>query len=131
MHCIAHILNLVVNEGLKEAGSSVKRVREAVRYVRNSLARLHKFREFADLIRVDFKCSLSLDVATRWNSTYDMLKTACLFDKVFKKFEECDHAYRTDLGDDVPDFMDWLSVKQLVDFLEKFYLMTLRISGSH
>ena len=60
-----------------------------------------------------------------------MLKIACLFDKVFKKFEECDHAYRTDLGDDVPDFMDWLSVKQLVDFLEKFYLMTLRISGSH
>ena len=50
---------------------------------------------------------------------------------MFKKNEECDHAYRTDLGDDVPDFMDWLSVKQLVDFLEKFYLMTLRISGSH
>ena len=76
MRCIAHILNLVVNEGLKEAGSSVKRVREAVRYVRNSPARLHKFREFVDLIGVDFKCSLSLDVATRWNSTYDMLKTA-------------------------------------------------------
>ena len=60
-----------------------------------------------------------------------MLKIACLFDKVFEKFEECDHAYRTNLGDDVPDFMDWLSVKQLVDFLEKFYLMTLRISSSH
>ena len=63
MRCIAHILNLVVNEGLKEAGSSVKRVREAVRYIRNSPARLHKFREFADLIGVDFKYSLSLDVA--------------------------------------------------------------------
>ena len=60
-----------------------------------------------------------------------MLKTACLFDKVFEKFEECDHAYRTDLGDDVPDFMDWFSVKQLVDFLEKFYHMTLRFSSSH
>ena len=35
-----------------------------------------------------------------------MLKTACLFDKVFEKFKECDHTYRTDLGDDVPDFMD-------------------------
>ena len=86
MRCIAHILNLVVNEGLKEAGISVKRVREAVRYVSNSPARLHKFREFADLIWVNCKCSLSLDVATRWNSTYDMLKTACLFDKVFEKF---------------------------------------------
>ena len=65
MRCIAHILNLVVNEGLKEAGRSVKRVREAVRYVRNSPARLHKFKEFTDLIGVDCKCSLSLDIATR------------------------------------------------------------------
>ena len=54
-----------------------------------------------------------------------------MFDKVFEKFEECDHAYRTDLWDDVLDFMDWFSVKQLVDFLEKFYLVTLRSSGSH
>ena len=54
-----------------------------------------------------------------------------MFDKMFKKNEECDHAYRTDLEDDVPDFMDWLSVKQLIDFLEKFYQMTLRIFGSH
>ena len=53
MHCSAHILNLVVNEGLKEAGNSIKRAREAVRYVRNSPARLHKFSEFADLIGVD------------------------------------------------------------------------------
>ena len=43
MRCIAHILNLVVNEGLKEAGNSVKRVKEAVRYVRNSPVRLTNF----------------------------------------------------------------------------------------
>ena len=130
MRCIAHILNLVVNEGLKESGMSVKRVREAVRYVKNSPARLHKFREFAYLLGVESKCSLSLDVPTRWNSTYVMLQTACLFDKVFEKYEECEHAFRADVGDDVPEFMDWLSVKQLVDFLKKFFEMTLRISGS-
>ena len=62
----------------------VKRVREAVRYIRNSPTRLYKFKEFADLLGVESKCSLSLDVATRWNSTYVMLKNACLFDKVFK-----------------------------------------------
>ena len=111
MHCIAHILNLVVTEGLKESGMSVKRVREAVKYIRNSPARLHKFEKFADLPSVECKCSLSLDVPTRWNSTYVMLKTTCLFDKVFKKDEECELAFRADLGDDVPEFMDWLSVK--------------------
>ena len=59
-----------------------------------------------------------------------MLETVCLFDKVFEKYEECEHAFRADVGDDVPEFMDWLSVKQLVDFLKKFFEMTLRISGS-
>ena len=106
MRCIAHILNLVVNEGLKECGQSVKRVREAVRYIRNSPARLHKFREFADLLGVKTKCSLCLDVATRWNSTYVMLKMACLFDKVFEKYKKCEHAFITDLGDDIPDLLD-------------------------
>ena len=59
-----------------------------------------------------------------------MLKTACLFDKVFEKYDECEHVFRVDLGDDVPDYMDWVSVKQLVDFLHHFFEMTLRIFGS-
>ena len=50
MRCIAHILNLVVTEGLKEDDNYVKRVREVVRYIRNSPARLYKFKEVADLI---------------------------------------------------------------------------------
>ena len=59
-----------------------------------------------------------------------MLKIACLFDKVFEKYDECDPAFRYDLRDDVPDYTDWLHVKQLVDFLQKFFDMILRISGS-
>ena len=33
IRCVAHILNLVVNEGLKELNTSIKRVREVVRYI--------------------------------------------------------------------------------------------------
>ena len=40
MRYFSHILNLVVNEGLKDANLTIKRVREAVRYVRNSPTRL-------------------------------------------------------------------------------------------
>ena len=58
MRCIAHIFNLNVTEGLKEVGNSIKRVREAVRYIRNSPARLHKFNELAYLIGYESKCSL-------------------------------------------------------------------------
>ena len=65
MRCFAHILNLVVNESLKDVNLAIKRVREAVRYVRNYPARLRKFREYSDLVGVECKSSLSLDVSTR------------------------------------------------------------------
>ena len=80
---------------------SVKKVREAIKYIRNSPARLSKFRELSDLIGVESKCSLSLDVPTRWNSTYIMLKNACLFEKTFDKYEETKSSIRFDLGDDI------------------------------
>ena len=65
MRCFAHILNLVINEGLKDGNLVIKRVREAVRYVRNSPARLRKFRDYSDLVGIKCKSSLSLDVPTR------------------------------------------------------------------
>ena len=77
MRCIAHILNLVVNDGLKEANRAVKKVRECVRFIRSSPAYLRKFKELSELDEIDYKSSLVLDIAIRWNSTYLMLKTAC------------------------------------------------------
>lgn len=83
MRCIAHILNLIVQDGLKDVSESVKKVRECVRYIRNSPVRLTKFREVADLVGIESKACLSLDVPTRWSSTYLMLKTATVFEKAF------------------------------------------------
>ena len=36
MRCCAHILNLIVGEGLKEIDAYVAKVHEAVRYVKSS-----------------------------------------------------------------------------------------------
>ncbi|XP_031131905.1 zinc finger BED domain-containing protein RICESLEEPER 2-like [Ipomoea triloba] len=130
MRCIAHILNLVVQDGLKESDDSVKKVRDSVRYMRNSPARLQKFRELADLIGVEAKNSLVLDVPTRWNSTYLMLHTALLYQKVFEVYEDHDPSFKSDLGGNVPNFLDWEVVEGLVKFLKSFYEMTVRISGS-
>ncbi|XP_019158337.1 PREDICTED: zinc finger BED domain-containing protein RICESLEEPER 2-like [Ipomoea nil] len=130
MRCIAHILNLVVQDGLKQCDSSVKRVREAVRYVRSSPARLKKFRDLAEWNGIERKSSLCLDVPTRWNSTYLMLQSTIIYEKVFESLEESDTAYKSDLSDVVPTFLDWESVKSLVEILKCFYDMTIRISGS-
>jgi hypothetical protein len=45
MRCSAHILNLVVNEGLKDKHLSVTSVRDAVRFVKSSPHRAAKFKE--------------------------------------------------------------------------------------
>ncbi|KAG8633975.1 hypothetical protein MANES_17G003183v8 [Manihot esculenta] len=120
MRCIAHIINLVVVDGLKENIEAVKRVREAVRYMRQSPARLQKFKSCCEMEGIQSKCHLSLDVST--NSTYLIFGTinSCFkFDLVSGK--ECDG---------VPDSLDWKYIRKIVDFLGHFYYLTLKISGS-
>ncbi|CAH9113022.1 unnamed protein product [Cuscuta europaea] len=130
MRCIADILNLAVQDGLKDADTFVVRVREAVKYVRNSPSRLQKFKDISDLIGAESKCGLHLDVPTRWNSTYQMLKSTLSNERVFEEYEENESCYGSDLGAEVPDIGDWLNYESLVSVLESFYEMTLRISGS-
>ena len=88
MRCMAHILNLVVNDGLKDVFVSIKRVRDAVRYIRNSPYRLRKFKDYSALIGIESNSALSLDVPISCNSIYLMLKTTCNYYKAFEKYEE-------------------------------------------
>ena len=44
VRCSAHILNLIVGDGLKELDYSIMIVRNAVRYVRASPSRLERFK---------------------------------------------------------------------------------------
>ncbi|XP_019179046.1 PREDICTED: zinc finger BED domain-containing protein RICESLEEPER 2-like [Ipomoea nil] len=131
MRCIAHILNLVVQDGLKESDSAVKKVRDSVRYVRSSPTRLQRFRELVDVMGVEAKKSLCLDVPTMWNSTYMMLSAALLYEKVFEEYASSDSGFKSDLGENnIPNFMDWETISGLVQILKSFYEMTVRISGS-
>ncbi|KAG8484996.1 hypothetical protein CXB51_021203 [Gossypium anomalum] len=132
MRCMAHIVNLIVVEGLKEMNKSVERVRGAVRYVRQSPARLQKFKECVVVEKIECKKMLCLDVCTRWNSTYLMLDTAQNFERAFERFEEQDTNFRAELerGEGWPSVDDWTNVRDLRDLLEHFYEVTLRISGT-
>ena len=50
MRCIAHILNLIVTNGMKEASKSVKKIREAIRYIKNSPLRLGNLKKSLHLL---------------------------------------------------------------------------------
>ncbi|KAL9682846.1 hypothetical protein QQ045_014656 [Rhodiola kirilowii] len=160
MRCIAHIINLVVVDGLKGMKDSISRIRNAVRYVRQSPSRWEKFKQSIVLAKIDSKSHVSLDVRTRWNSTYLMLESAVKFENAFERLNLLDPLYRLELSsrgkgkspnDDnrdelnadceenqnhdedtagVPTKTDWKHARRFVNFLYHFYTLTVRVSGS-
>ncbi|GJV97549.1 zinc finger BED domain-containing protein RICESLEEPER 2-like protein, partial [Tanacetum coccineum] len=82
VRCCAHILNLLVKEGLSKISGVIDEVREAVKYINYSEARRQIFSNVAHQLQINDR-KLMLDVPTRWNSTYDMLSLALNFKDVF------------------------------------------------
>ncbi|XP_062114041.1 zinc finger BED domain-containing protein RICESLEEPER 2-like [Humulus lupulus] len=87
MRSCAHIVNLMVTEGLKEKHGSIAAIRNVVRFVRSSPARLNFFKERVMQERIECKWLLCLDVPTRWNSTYLTLICAIKFRKAFDRMQ--------------------------------------------
>lgn len=93
LRCAGHILNLVVEKGLEEIGMSVRRVREAVKWITTSPARSEAFKDTAKLYKVETSKFLCMDVPTRWNSTYLMLESALPYAPVMALFERVNSAF--------------------------------------
>ena len=130
MRCCAHILNLIVKDGLRVIDSSIKKIRDVVKYIRSSPQRLDMFKQCAEKSDIKFTKSLQLDCPTRWNSTYLMLETAMLYQKAFDKLEDKDAKFSRDLGDDLPTEQDWKNAKIITKFLKRFYDVTCKLSGA-
>ncbi|KAE8684528.1 hypothetical protein F3Y22_tig00111128pilonHSYRG00129 [Hibiscus syriacus] len=132
MRYVAHILNLVVKNGLKDVDDSIMKVRAAVKYVRSSPARLQKFQFCFEEENINNKSLVCLDIETRWNSTYCMLKSALVFRKEFKNMKTKCVLSTKELRkiDGHPDDEDWDKIIVFLPFLEIFYEVTLSFSGS-
>jgi len=74
IHCCAHILNLIVQDGLKEIDSALQKIRNSVKYVRGSQLRKQNFLQVVNKMSLDNNKGLRQDVPTRWNSTYLCLR---------------------------------------------------------
>ena len=64
------MVNLVVQDGLKDIEQSVVEIRESVKYVRGSQTRKQNFLECVSKVGLDRKRGLRQDVTTRWNSIF-------------------------------------------------------------
>ncbi|WVZ49306.1 hypothetical protein U9M48_000675 [Paspalum notatum var. saurae] len=94
--CCTHY-KLDLTEGLKEIDVSISRVHGSVKFIKSSPTRLAKFKKCAELAKIDSKAFLSLDVCTRWNSTYLMLSSAVPYEKAFERYKDEDPYYQLDL----------------------------------
>ena len=130
MRCFAHILQLVVKDGLESAQYSIRRIRDVVKYVRGSPQRLEMFKKCCESANIKSKASLQLDCPTRWNSTYLMLESAVVYQKAFDKLEDVDSKFLGEFGNDMPSEVDWTKARNLTRFLKRFYDVTCKISGS-
>ncbi|CAN1248085.1 Zinc finger BED domain-containing protein RICESLEEPER 2, partial [Linum perenne] len=82
MRCSAHILNLIVRDGLDVIKDGIEKIRESVGYWIATPKRVEFFEESTRHVDVTVGKKLVLDCPTRWNSTYEMLVVAISYKHV-------------------------------------------------
>ena len=125
IRCCAHILNLIVQEGLKEIDESVVKIRESVKYIKGSQGRKEKFKECITQVALEKKRGLRQDVPTRWNSTCLMLDSALYYRRSLIQFKLSDSNLKHEL-----DESGWDNAEEICEFLGVCYNVTRLFSGS-
>jgi len=126
VRCCAHILNLIVQEGLKVLGNALDQIRTSIKYVKGLEARMIKFKQCCERFTdIDTSRGLCLDVPTPWNSTYLMLKSVLKYRQVFLNLHLIDESYKF-----CPLEEEWERAEIICRFLMPFYDITCLISAT-
>jgi hypothetical protein len=124
IRCACHVFNLIVQDGLTAVKSAIDNIRESVKYVKSSQTRLDNFNEV--VARVGVSSALpSVDVQTRWNSTYLMLQSAFPFRKAFHTLGKEDRNYKF-----CPSSAEWRRAETVCSILKVFHEATEVVAGS-
>jgi hypothetical protein len=86
IRCCAHILNILVQDGMNVAGPAIELIRNLVRHVNSSVSRIQAFNEIVERECFPTKAGLVLDVPNRWNSTHGMILEAVEYKIVLKRY---------------------------------------------
>ena len=123
--CVARIVNLVVNDGLEPIEGLISDLRNTVKYFKRSPSRLYKFVEVCNDYAIQVGKCLSLDVKTRWNSTYKMLNTCIEYRSAFGYYAQVDQNYAWK-----PTDSEWDMYEKIRPILGEMAGATTAFSGS-
>ncbi|XP_010253170.1 PREDICTED: zinc finger BED domain-containing protein RICESLEEPER 2-like isoform X2 [Nelumbo nucifera] len=124
VRCIAHTLNLTVQDGLHEISSLLYKIRESAKYVRLTQQKKQNFDNAKSQVKLQHKKEVVVDCSTQWNSTYDMLESALELREAFFQLAETDHDYKY-----CPSNEEWEMGKVIRDCLKVFYICTKNFSS--
>ncbi|CAN1240275.1 Putative AC transposase [Linum grandiflorum] len=125
MRCSAHILNLIVKDGLDIIKSGIERIRDSVSYWTATPKRVEFFEECAKQRNVDVGRKLAIDCPTRWNSTFKMLESALPYKDVFSRLSMIESSYSS-----LPSSDDWMFASMICKKLEIFKMISELFSGN-
>ncbi|BAS71939.1 Os01g0335900 [Oryza sativa Japonica Group] len=105
--------------------NTINSIRESVKYVRSSQSRGQRFEEMIAQVGIKTNRRPSLDVSTRWNSTYLMLDSSLLVRMAFEALDRHDINYLHQ-----PFDYQWTMAEKLCALLKVFYEATVAVSGT-
>ncbi|XP_034586733.1 zinc finger BED domain-containing protein RICESLEEPER 2-like [Setaria viridis] len=88
VRCCAHILNILVQDGMNIVSAMIELIRDLIRHINSSPSRIQDFNEIAQRECLAAKAGLVLDVPNRWNSTHAMIMEAVKYKIVLKRYAQ-------------------------------------------
>ena len=125
IRCAAHVLNLIVQDGLLAMEGVIDNIRESVKYIKSSQSREQLFEDV--VVKLGIKCNKkpTLDVSSRWNSTYLMIDSALPYQEAFVELGKQDRQFIY-----APSKDEWDMAEAIRKLLETFWVATKVVSGS-
>lgn len=115
-NCLACSLSSMVQDVLTFLQSTVKKVRDSVKYVKISELSGEKFLDLKQQLQVPSAKSLNVDDQTKWNTTYAMLLTALELREIFSSLDTVDPDFKNS-----PSTEDWKHIETLCTSIKPLF----------
>ncbi|KAI7746374.1 hypothetical protein M8C21_016027 [Ambrosia artemisiifolia] len=125
IRCASHLVKSLLQDSMESLKNVTEKIRESVRFVKNSSTTQEKFDEFAQQAGISTEKRLFLDNQMRWSSTYLMLETALEYKGAFDLLQEQDSTYTVSLSEE-----EWQWAESVMSFMKLLVEVTNIFSHS-